>query len=143
MCTHIPNLATFPHLDVSIHPCQPSWRTFSSQTSPSGTTFPMGGVPLCAHHTLFPPFQLFAHTCTPTLANPAPRLHAHLCTLPHTPAHLACHFSWVFLTPTPLPVPWHTSISIPGPMGREILLSGQDSDLSSLGAYKGLALRGG
>src|SRR5258708_36981816 len=33
--------------------------------------------------------------------------------------------------------------SIPWPMGREILLSGQDSDLSSLGAYEGSALRGG
>src|SRR5258708_435683 len=36
-----------------------------------------------------------------------------------------------------------TYFSIPWPMGREILLSGQDSDLSSLGAYEGLALRGG
>src|SRR5258708_23592299 len=42
-----------------------------------------------------------------------------------------------FLTPTTLPVPWHTNYSIPWPMGREILLSGQDSDLSSLGAYGG------
>src|SRR5258707_758856 len=33
--------------------------------------------------------------------------------------------------------------SIPWPMGREILLSGQDSDLLSLGAYEGSALRGG
>jgi len=33
--------------------------------------------------------------------------------------------------------------SIPWPMGREILLSGQDSNLSSLGAYEGSALRGG
>src|SRR5258708_24674790 len=138
---HIPNPATFPHLDTSVHPRQPSWRTFSSQTSPSGTSFPMGGVlSMCPPHPLFI-FQLLhihAHPLRPTW--PLPGLCAHLCTLLHTSAHLAHHF---FLTLTPLPVPWHTSYSIPWPMGREILLSGQDSDLSSLGAYEGSALRGG
>src|SRR5260221_9800073 len=86
------------------------------------------GYPLGTHHTLSPPFQLLrihAHPLWPT--QPPPRLCAHLHTLPHTSMHLACHFSWVFLTPTPLPVPWHTSISIPWPMGREILPSGQNS----------------
>src|SRR6266436_4851274 len=89
------------------------------------------GYFLCAHHThsSFSNFCTYMHThssqpiphpgsmptCTP--------FHAPLCTL-----HAI--FSWVFLTPTPLPVPWHTSISIPWPMGREILLSGQDSNLS-------------
>src|SRR5260221_1061748 len=92
MCMCIPNLATFLHLDMSIHPCQPSWRTFSPLISPSGSNFPMGGV-LGTHHTLFPPFQLLhihAHPLWPTW--PPPGLCAHLCTLPHTSAHLACHF---------------------------------------------------
>src|SRR5258707_5972262 len=37
------NPATFPHLDMSICPCQPSWRTFSPLISPSSSNFPMGG----------------------------------------------------------------------------------------------------
>src|SRR5258708_3268247 len=102
------------------------------------------GYPLGTHHTLFPPFQLCTYMCTHS-GQPSPHLGsmptcAPFCTPPHT---LHTIFSWVFLTPTPLPVPWHTSISIPWPMGREILLSGQDSNLSSLGAYEGSALRGG
>src|SRR5260221_9240243 len=140
---HVPNLAAFPHLDVSICPCQPSWRTISPLISPSSSNFPMGGVPprypphpistiptLCIHaHSGQPsPHLGSVPTCTP------------FCTPPCT---LCAIFSWVFLTPTPLPVPWHTSISIPWPMGREILLSGQDSNLLSPGAYKGSALMGG
>src|SRR5258705_583424 len=89
----IPNPAAFPHLDASIHPCQPSWKTFSSQTSPSGTTFPMGGVlSMCPPHPLFI-FQLLhihAHPLQPT--QPPPGLCAHLHTLPPTSAHLAHHF---------------------------------------------------
>ena len=82
---------------------------------------------MCTHSGQPGPHPDSVPTCAPFCAPP--------CTL-----HAI--FSWVLLTPTPLPVPWDTSISIPWPMGREILLSGQDSDLSSLGAYEGLALRG-
>src|SRR5260221_14170519 len=92
-CMHVQNLAASPHLDVSVCPCQPSWRTFSSQTSPSGTTFPMGGVlSMCPPHPLFV-FQLLhihAHPLQPT--QPPPGLCAHLHTLPPTSAHLAHHF---------------------------------------------------
>src|SRR5258708_10730881 len=104
-CTCILNPATFLHLDVSICPCQPSWRTFSSQTSPSGTTFPMGGVlSMCPPH---PPFifqllHIHAHPLQPTW----PLGSVPTCAPFHTPPHtLHTIFSWVFLIPTPLPVP--------------------------------------
>src|SRR5260221_13254218 len=142
-CTCILNPATFLHLDVSICPCQPSWRSFSSQTSPSGTTFPMGGVlSMCPPHPLFI-FQLLhihAHPLQPT--QPPPGLCTHLCTLLHTSMHLAHHFflgfSYTHSTSCAL-----AHFHLYPIMGREILLSGQDSNLSSLGAYEGLALRGG
>src|SRR5258707_1726312 len=82
------NPAAFPHLDASVCPCQPSWRTFSPLISPSGSNFPMGGV-LGTHHTLFPPFQLLhihVHPLWPT--RPPPRLCAHLRTLLCTSTHL-------------------------------------------------------
>src|SRR5258708_28900923 len=96
---HILNLATFLHLDMSIYPCQPSWRTFSSQTSPSGTTFPMRGVPpVCPPHPIstIPTFAHTVHVYPLWPTWPLPRLCAHLCTLPHTSMHLVHHFSWVF-----------------------------------------------
>src|SRR5260221_9800074 len=82
----VPNPAAFPHLDMSIHPCQPSWRTFSPLISPSGSNFPMGGVP-----PRYPPHPIstiptFAHTCAPTLANPAPT--QALCPPAHPSTHL-------------------------------------------------------
>src|SRR5260221_9666441 len=72
MCAHVLNLAAFLHLDMSVHPCQPSWRTFSPLISPRGSNFPMGGVP-----PRYPPHPIstsptFAHTCARTLAKLAP-----------------------------------------------------------------------
>src|SRR6266446_8540172 len=86
MCAHVLNLAPFPHLDMSVHPCQPSWRTFSPLISPSSSNFPMGGVP-----PRYPPHPIstiptFVHTCAPTLANPAPTW--ALCPPVHPSAHL-------------------------------------------------------
>src|SRR5260221_3106511 len=52
-------------LDVSIRPCQPSWRTFSPQTSPSGIIYPMVGVPsMCPPHP-FSHFPTSRHPCGP------------------------------------------------------------------------------
>src|SRR5258707_12378476 len=66
---HVLNLATFPHLDMSICPCQPFWRTFSSQTSPSGISYPMVGVPsMCPP----PPINLWQYSTLP----PHPCTHA-------------------------------------------------------------------
>src|SRR5258708_14727032 len=87
MCVHahVPNPAAFLHLDMSICPCQPSCRTFSPLTTPTGSNFPMGGVP-----PRYPPhpistFPTFVHTCAPTLANPAPTW------APCPPAHPSAH----------------------------------------------------
>src|SRR5258708_9351122 len=92
-------LGPVPTLSHLHRPCQPSWRTFSSQTSPSGTTFPMGGVPpVCPPHPIstIPTFAHTVHVYPLWPTWPLPRLCAHLCTLPHTSMHLVHHFSWVF-----------------------------------------------
>src|SRR5258708_36442856 len=86
------------------------------------------GYFLCAHptHSSFSNFCTYMRTHS---GQPGPHLGSMpTCTPFHAPPHtLHAIFSGVFLTPTPLPVPWHTSISIPWPMGREILHSGQKS----------------
>src|SRR5258708_24635659 len=95
MCVHVRvlNLAAFPHLDVSVHPCQPSWRTILPLISPSGSNFPMGGVPpRYPPHPIstIPTLHIHAHPLWPT--RPPPGLCAHLHTLLHTSVHLAHHF---------------------------------------------------
>src|SRR5258708_36690266 len=85
LCTCVPNPAAFLLLVLSIHPSHPSWRTFSPLISPSGSNFPMGGVP-----PRYPPHPIstiptFAHTCAPTLANLAPTQ------APCPPAHPSMH----------------------------------------------------
>src|SRR5258707_450519 len=142
--THVLNPVTFLHLDIPSILASHLGGPFHHLAALVAPIFLWVGYPLGTHHTLFPPFQLCAYMRTHS-GQPGPHpgsmpTCAPFCAPPHT---LHAIFSWVFLTPTPLPVPWHTSISIPWPMGREILLSGQDSNLSSLGAYEGLALRGG
>src|SRR5258708_5057161 len=110
----------------------------------SGPIIPVVGVPsMCPSHplSLFQLLHMHAHPLLPT--QPPLRLCAHLCTLLCTSTHLCAPFILGFPTPTSHSVPWHTYFTVPWPVGREILSSGQYSNLSSLGAYKGLALRGG
>src|SRR5258707_1224694 len=104
-----------PHFHIWMHPsilASHLGGLFHHKPALVAPLFLWVGYFLCAHHT---------HS-----SQPGPPAHpsTHLHTLPHT---LRTIVSWVFLTPTPLPVPWHTSISIPWPMGREILPSGQNS----------------
>src|SRR5258707_656135 len=87
MC--IPNPATFPHLDMSIRPCQPSWRTFSPQTSPSGIIYPMVGIPsMCPP----PPINLRQYS----------RLHPH----PHTRSEPGCTATFGRARPSMFPIAW-------------------------------------
>src|SRR5258707_2183028 len=87
MC--IPNPAAFPHLDVSIHPCQPSWRIFSPQTSPSGTIYPMVGVPsMCPP----PPINLWQYST----------LHLHPCTC----SEPGCTATLGHACPSMFPIAW-------------------------------------
>src|SRR5258708_1504440 len=103
---HVPNPAAFPHLDASVCPCQPSWRTFSSQTSPSGISYPMVVVPsmcppatinLRQYSTLHPhPCTRSEPGCTATLG------HAHPSMFPiawrnfhHKPALVASFILWL------------------------------------------------
>src|SRR5258708_8718854 len=89
MCTCIPNLAAFPHLDASVHPCQPSWRIFSPQTSPSGTIYPMVGVPsMCPP----PPINLRQYST----------LHLH----PHTRSEPGCTATLGRARPSMFPIAW-------------------------------------
>src|SRR5258708_2697824 len=94
------------------------------------------GYPLCAHHTLFPPFQLLhiLYMCTHSgQPGPCPGS-VPTCAPFHTPPCTLCTiFPGFFHTPTSLPVPWHTPISIPWPMGREILPSVQNSSCCPYG----------
>src|SRR5258707_13600116 len=112
MHMRILNLAAFPHLDVSICPCQPSW-TISPLISPSSSNFPMGGVPpVCPPHPIstIPTLCIHVHPLWPTW--PPPRLHAHLCTPLHTlhtifpgffihPLHFLCPGTFPFLSHAP------------------------------------------
>src|SRR5260221_14652810 len=73
-CVCIPNPAAFPHLDMSVHPCQPSWRTISPLISPSGSNFPMGGVPprYPPHPiSIIPTLHIHAHPLWPTRPPPS------------------------------------------------------------------------
>src|SRR5258708_15210510 len=87
-----------------------------------------------------------------TKSNPCGPHVAHLPSLLACTTHIAIQGSGPARSPVAKVAPiFHcvnpcnrlANYSIPWPMGREILLSGQDSDLLSLGAYEGLALRGG
>src|SRR5260221_5503990 len=74
---------------MSIHPCQPSWRTFSPQTSPSGIIYPMVGVPsMCPP----PPINLQQYS---TL-----HPHPHTCSEPGCTATLGC------ACPSMFPIAW-------------------------------------
>src|SRR5258708_10149265 len=85
---HIPNLAAFPHLDASVHPCQPSWRIFSPQTSPTGTIYPMVGVPsMCP-----PPINLWQYST----------LHLH----PRTRSEPSCTATLGHAHPSMFPIAW-------------------------------------
>src|SRR5258705_2629856 len=70
---------------MSIRPCQPFWRTFSSQTSPSGISYPMVGVPsMCPP----PPINLRQYS---TL-----HLHPHTHFKPGCTATLGCAHPSIF-----------------------------------------------
>src|SRR5260221_10031754 len=76
-------------------------------------------------------YSLFlAFTRTTQVSFPMPSTYhytVHLCTPFHAPpCTLHTIFSWVFLHPLHIPMPWHTHI--PWPMGREILPSGHNSN---------------
>src|SRR5258705_78371 len=171
---------------------------FSPQTSPSGISYPMVGVPsMCPPPPInlqqYSTLHLHPHTCSEpgctatlgcacpsmfpiawrnfhhkpvlvqpgtvpipdlciTKSNPCGPHVAHLPSLWACTTHIAIQGSGLAGSPVTKVAPifhcgkpcnWLANYSIPWPMGREILLSGQDSDLSSLGAYKGSALRGG
>src|SRR6266436_1074457 len=64
-CTHALSLAALPHLDMPVHPCFQCLEDFSPQTSPSGTIYPMVGVPsMCPPHP-FSHFPTSRHPCGP------------------------------------------------------------------------------
>src|SRR5258708_3923596 len=71
------------------------------------------GYFLCAHHTHSSFSNFCTYMCTHS-SQPSPHPGSvPTCTPFHAPPHtLRAIFSWVFLTPTTLPVPWHTSYSI-------------------------------
>src|SRR5260370_26300223 len=74
---------------MSIRPCQPSWRIFSSQTSPSGISYPMVGVPsMCPP----PPINLRQHST----------LHPHL----HTCSEPGCTATLGHACPSMFPIAW-------------------------------------
>src|SRR5258708_12071319 len=116
---HVPNPAAFQHLDVSVCPCQPSWRTFSSQTSPSGISYPMVGVPsMCPP----PPINLWQYStlhlhpctrsqpgCTATLGHACPSMFPIACSNFHhnpplSPPSIPSSPYFLFAPPTHFPI---------------------------------------
>src|SRR5258708_28773524 len=94
-----------------------AWRTFSPQTSPSGTIYPMVGVPsMCPPH-LFSHFPTSGHPCGPAFLPtwPLHGLHTTLHTLPCTSAHLHAPLP-TFVPPSlHLHTPLHTSLHLHAP----------------------------
>src|SRR6266446_5852274 len=140
-------------LHTFVHPCAPFTPHFLGLSPLSD--FPLTLDPLLA--TMGNPALVQLGTapipdlCI-TKSNPCGPHVAHLPSLWACTTHIAIQGSGPTGSPVTKAAPiFHcgkpcnrlTNYSIPWPMGREILLSGQDSNLSSLGAYKGLALRGG
>src|SRR5258706_11408808 len=147
-------------LCTSAHPCAPSRTPAHLCASPFLGLSPLSDFPLTSD-------PLLATMGNPALVQlgtaPIPDLcitkskpcgpHAtHLPSLWACTTHIAIQGSGPAGSPVAKAAPiFHcgkpcnrlTNYSIPWPMGREILLSGQDSDLLSLGAYEGSALRGG
>src|SRR5258708_2449498 len=150
--------STFYQHRTSAHLCPPSHTPSPLGASPSLRLSPLSDFPLTSD-------PLPATTGNPALVQPGTAPILDLCiTNPHGPhaahlpslwactTHIAIQGSGLARSPVAEVAPiFHcgkpcnrlTNYSIPWPMGREILLSGQDSDLSSLGAYEGSALRGG
>src|SRR5258708_30663394 len=117
-----------PHFHIWMHPSVLASHLgglFHHKPALVAPLFLWVGYFLCAHHTHSSFSNFCAYMCTHS-GQPGPHPGSvPTCTPFCTPPHTLCAI--VFLTPTPLPVPWHTSISIPWPMAREILPSGQNS----------------
>src|SRR5258707_7736723 len=135
------------------HPCTPLCFTFSGLVTLIRLSSDLG--PPSGYHGQPSPSATRHSAHSGPLYNQVQPLWPHVAHLPSLWActtHIAIQGSGPTRSPVAKAAPiFHhgkpcnrlTNYSIPWPMGREILLSGQDSNLSSLGAYKGLALMGG
>src|SRR5258708_6727001 len=157
--TH-PSVHLCTPLCTSAHPCAPSRTPAHLCASPFLGLSPLSDFPLTSD-------PLLATMGNPALVQPGTAPIPDLCTTKSNPCgphaahppslwacttHIAIQGSGPARSPVAKVAPiFHcgkpcnrlANYSIPWPMGREILLSGQDSNLLSLGAYEGLALRGG
>src|SRR5258707_7732566 len=156
------SLCTTSHtlLCTSAHPCAPSHTPAHLCASPFLGLSPLSDFPLTldpllatmGNPALVQPGTVPIPDLCITKSNPCGPHAAHLPSLWACTTHIAIQGSGPTGSPVAKVAPiFHCSkpcnrlanYSIPWPRGREILLSGQDSDLSSLGAYEGSALRGG